>query len=74
MNDIINIITTVGFPICASIYVFMYSNKLTDNFRKDIKEIQSEHKEEMQHVTKALNNNTRVLEILCERLGKGKEE
>lgn len=52
----------------------MYSNKLTDNFRKDIKEIQSEHKEEMQHVTDALNNNTRVLEILCERLGKEKEK
>ena len=73
MNEIISLISTVGFPIVACIFVAVYTTKQTDNYRADIKEMQQQHKEEMQHVTEALNNNTVVLQKLCDKLDDTKE-
>ena len=73
MNEIISLISTVGFPIVACIFVAVYTTKQTDNYRADIKEMQQQHKEEMQHVTEAVNNNTVVLQKLCDKLDDTKE-
>lgn len=66
--DIIQLISSLGFPIVACIFVAVYTSRQTDNYRADIKELQTEHKEEIKQVTEALNNNTLVLQKLCDKL------
>ena len=56
-QDIITAICTVGFPIVAYGALFWYVLK------KD-----TEHKEEVEKMTEAINNNTIALTKLIERL------
>ena len=56
-NDIITAICTVGFPIVAYGALFWYVMK------KD-----TEHREEVDKMTEAINNNTIALTKLIERL------
>lgn len=58
VNAIIQIISGVGFPISACLVCFWYVNKLTET-----------HKEEVNKLTDALNNNTLVMQKLCDKLG-----
>lgn len=57
INEIINIITTVGFPICVCIICFWYI------YKQDLR-----HGEEMQKLSEALNNNTLVMQQLVDKL------
>lgn len=59
--DIIQLISSLGFPIVACVFVAVYTSKQTDNYRNDIKELQRDHKEEIGKLTEALNNNTTVM-------------
>lgn len=58
VNDIVTIISTVGFPIAACVALFWQSNQT-----------QKQHKEEMDGVKEALNNNTLVVQKLVDKLG-----
>lgn len=68
MNEIINMITTVGFPTVACIGIAWFCKYTNDNYRQDLKEANAEHKAEMDKITEALNNNTLALTKLCERM------
>ena len=57
MQDIITIITNLGFPIAVCIMMAMY-----------IRELTNKHREETKEFTEALNNNTIVLQKLCDKL------
>lgn len=57
-SAITQIISSVGFPIAACLICFWYVNKLTET-----------HKEEVNKLTDALNNNTLVMQKLCDKLG-----
>lgn len=57
MQDIVNIISTVGFPITMCL-VLLY----------EIKEMTDSHKEETSALKDALNNNTIVLEKILTKL------
>lgn len=57
-SAITQIISSVGFPIAACLICFWYVNKLTEA-----------HKEEVNRLTEALNNNTLVMQKLCDKLG-----
>ena len=65
VNDIVTIISTVGFPIAACVALFWQTNEMPKN-----------HKEEMDGVKEALNNNTLVVQKLVDKLSDivGKEE
>lgn len=65
VNDVVTIISTVGFPIAACVALFWQIN-----------EMQKNHKEEMNGVKEALNNNTLVVQKLVDKLSDivGKEE
>ena len=65
VNDIVTIISTVGFPIAACVALFWH-----------IDEMRKSHKEEMDGVKEALNNNTLVVQKLVDKLSDivGKEE
>ena len=70
MNDVMTMITTVGFPIVACIFMAWYVKHQTDQYRDDVKDIQQQHKDEITKVTEALNNNTLALQKLCDKLEK----
>lgn len=57
VQDILNIITTVGFPICVCLISFWYI------YKQD-----KQHKEETDKLAAALNNNTLVMQQLIDKL------
>ena len=59
LSAITTLIGSLGFPIAACIACFWMLNKERD-----------EHKQEMQKVTEAINNNTVAITTLTERIGK----
>lgn len=69
-NAIIAAIGSLGFPIVACCAMAYFFAKVNDNYRSDIKEINASHKEEMDAMTEAINNNTLVLQKLIDRLDK----
>lgn len=70
MTEIMNAITTVGFPIVSCVCIAWYAKYTNDNYRNDMKEANSQHKEEMSQLSQALQNNTLALQKLCTMLEK----
>lgn len=79
-----SLIASLGFPIvaCGAMALFIVKRMaandekletLRKEQREDILTIQREHKEEVQKMSDALDNNTRALERLTEKLGGLKE-
>ena len=68
INGIVAIISSVGFPIVACIFMAIFFNKVNENYRQDIKELSANHKEEMSKVTEAINNNNSLLERVLDKL------
>ena len=62
-NMILQAITSVGFPIVMCLMLMWY-----------VKEISTKHKEESDKFAEALNNNTLVLQKLCDRLDNEKDK
>lgn len=57
INDLAGLISTLGFPIGMCLIMCYYINKINDA-----------HKEETDKFAEALNNNTLVLQKLCDKL------
>lgn len=57
LNDLSTLISTLGFPIAMCLIMCYYINKINDA-----------HKEETDKFAEALNNNTVVLQKLCDKL------
>lgn len=74
MNEIVQLISTVGFPIVACLLLGWYVKYQTDNYRSEVQDIQKEHREEVQKMTEAINNNTVALTQLCEKIKEGVKE
>ena len=70
MSEIANLIPTIGFPCLACIGVGSFVKYMFDKYTNDIKEMQSSHREETKQFAEALNNNTVVLQKLCDKLDK----
>ena len=70
--DWVQLISSVGFPIVACLGMGWYVKYQTDNYRQEVKDMQKEHKEEIQKMSDALNNNTSALQKLCDKLDGGK--
>lgn len=72
VSTVVSLISSLGFPIVACIYMANYTRKQIDVYRADIKELQAEHKAEISKVTEALDNNTRALIELSAYIKEGK--
>lgn len=59
---IVQIISSLGFPIVVCLICFWYINKLDET-----------HRDEVQKLTVALNNNTLIMQKLCDKMGVQKE-
>ena len=68
IETLLTIIGSYGFPICACIAIAWFFNKVNENYRNDIKELSAGHKEEVKAMTEALNQNTLVIQKLCDKL------
>ena len=56
-NTITQFVSTLGFPIAVCLICFWYINKREE-----------QHKEEVSELSKAINNNTLVMQKLVDRL------
>ena len=70
MDQIWSAIGQYAFPIVACVVMGWYVKYIQDNYRKDISDISTRHKEEMDKVTQALNNNTMAIQRLTDYIGK----
>lgn len=71
VNSFIQAVTTVGFPIVCCGAMMWYVKYDTDKNREDVMALNEMHKQEVSEVTKALNNNTLVIQKLVDRLEAG---
>ncbi len=72
-QGIITIISTVGFPIACAVAMMWYVKYTTDKHREEITRLNTDHKQELSEVTQALNNNTLVIQKLCDKLDVARE-
>lgn len=70
MDQIWSVIGQYAFPIVACVVMGWYVKYIQDNYRKDISDISTRHKEEMDKVTTALNNNTLAIQRLTDYIEK----
>lgn len=68
MNEWLQAITTVGFPIVMCGTMSYYVKYMADKHRDEVAKLNDQHKEEMLDVVRAVDNNTLVLSKLCEKL------
>lgn len=57
MNDFIQIITDVGFPIACCVFLYIQMNKQSE-----------QHHEEINLLSEAINNNTAAINQLREKI------
>ena len=69
VNDIVTIITTVGFPIAMCGAMAWYVKYISDRHSQEVQQLNEQHQGEMKQVTEALNNNTLALQKLCDKIG-----
>lgn len=67
-NTIMQLIGSYGFPIVACCALAWYFNKINENYRNDLKELNANHKEEVKAMTDAIANNTLVIQKLVDSL------
>lgn len=70
MNEIVSIISAVGFPIVAAIGCGYFVKWQYEQNQKQVEAMRQEHKEEVQNMTKAIENNTLALTRLIEKIDK----
>lgn len=72
MDNYVQLISSLGFPIIACIAMAIYVKEESKNNREDVKELNEKHSKEMlefkDEIKTALNNNTIALTKLCEKL------
>ena len=69
INDIMTLITSVGFPIVMCGAMGWYLKYISDKHSSEVLQLNTQHNEEMKQVTEALNNNTLAIQKLCDKLG-----
>ena len=67
-NVIITMVGSLGFPIVACIGMAWFFAKANDNYRLDLKESAERHKIEIDKMSEAINNNTKALELLIQKM------
>ena len=69
IQDIMNAITTVGFPIVMCGVLAWYVKHMTDKFMEMVNAINTQHDNETKNMIKSLDANTKAIELLSQKLG-----
>lgn len=67
MNDIVSIISAVGFPIVAAIGCGYFVKWQYEQNLKQTEEMRKEHREEVAKMTEAINNNNTLLQRILDK-------
>lgn len=68
VNAVIQIISTVGFPIFACAAMGWYVKYNNDKFQTILMDTNTKHKQEMDNIVTAINNNTLVMQKLIDKM------
>lgn len=79
LEQIIQVVQSLGFPIAVAVACAFYVKyrddkadakieKVQDTFTQALSAERSEHKEEMNKITEAINNNTMIMQKLYDKL------
>ena len=68
-SQIVQIVSTLGFPIAMCLLFFWYITKRDEQHSTEIKAIQEQHRDETAKMTEAINNNTLVIQRLIDKMG-----
>ncbi len=71
MNELMQFISAVGFPIVACVGMGWFVKYQTDQNTAEVATMRKEHLEEITKVTEALNNNTLAIQRLTDMIQKG---
>ncbi len=66
VEDVLTLVGQYAFPIVACLAMGWYVKYIQDNYRTDIAELNTRHKEEMDNITQAINNNTLAIQKLTD--------
>lgn len=68
MNDVVQIISTLGFPIAACIGMGWFVKYQTDLNNKNMSDMRAEQATQNRTMQTAINNNTKALQELIDKL------
>ena len=68
MNEIVKIISTLGFPIAMCVGACFFIKYQFDTSNKQMEDIRKDHKEEIKALKDSLDNNTIALTKLLDKL------
>lgn len=67
-NTVVQLISTVGFPIVMCGVMGYYVKYLNDGHKEEISKINDQHREEVEKLTTTIENNTIVMEKLSSKI------
>ena len=68
MNEIATLISSVGFPITACIFLGWFVKWQTENNNKTMTDLRAEQSNLNRSMQQAINNNTKALQELIDKL------
>ena len=68
MNEVVQIISTLGFPIAMCVGACFFIKYQFDTSNKQMEDIRKDHKEEIKALKDSLDNNTIALTKLLDKL------
>ena len=70
MGDIVNIVSTIGFPAACFIMAGFYVKYREDKNDEKVEKMAIQHNDELKQMVQALNNNTLAIQKLTSELEK----
>ena len=68
-DTIVTLVSSLGFPICCCVAMGYFIFKQMDKTASEMKEERKLHKEEVDNLSKVIENNTLVLSKILSKLG-----
>lgn len=68
MENVMQLISNYIFPVVACIALAWYFAKVNEQYRQDIKDLNATHKEETKQLSEAIDNNTKVIQRLLDKM------
>lgn len=68
MENVMQLVSNYIFPVVACIALAWYFARSNEQYRLDIKELTAEHKEETKQLADAIENNTKVIQRLLDKM------
>ena len=68
VESVMQMISNYIFPVVACIALAWYFTRVNEQYRQDIKDLNSTHKEETKQLSEAIDNNTKVIQRLLDKM------